>query len=215
MKLARISNLLTWLVAGLLVSACVSVWLAFELNGRYRAEVEQLHRAGDAINHLQLLAHQRSMAVRSYVSTTEEFYYRDYQALRESANDFDQVVQSFVIQRMPESYVMQLLAARDKSTQMGEYELQAFALARAGDWKQAIEKVFGQEYQQASLAVQAPLQAIEQALHEQGRAQVNQVERNARTAMYVAVLLTLGGCCWWLWRYAASTTAGSSSRWSR
>lgn len=193
MKLARISNLLTWLVAGLLVSACVSVWLAFELNGRYRAEVEQLHRAGDAINHLQLLAHQRSMAVRSYVSTTEEFYYRDYQALRESANDFDQVVQSFVIQRMPESYVMQVLAARDKSTQMGEYELQAFALARAGDWKQAIEKVFGQEYQQASLAVQAPLQAIEQALHEQGRAQVNQVERNARTAMYVAVLLTLGG----------------------
>lgn len=73
MKLARISNLLTWLVAGLLVSACVSVWLAFELNGRYCAEVEQLHRAGDAINHLQLLAHQRSMAVRSYVSTTEEF----------------------------------------------------------------------------------------------------------------------------------------------
>ena len=193
MKLARISNLLTWLVVGLLVSACASVWLAFELNGRYRTEVDQLHRAGDAINHLQLLSHQRSMAVRSYVSTTEETYYRNYQALRASANDFDKVVQGFVIQRMPESQVMQVLEARDKSALMAEYELQAFALAREGDWKQAIERVFGQEYQQVSLAALEPLRSIEQALHERGQVQVNQVERYARIAMYFAVLLTLGG----------------------
>ncbi|WP_139332605.1 response regulator [Aquipseudomonas alcaligenes] len=185
--------MLTWLVVGLLVSACASVWLAFELNGRYRTEVDQLHRAGDAINHLQLLSHQRSMAVRSYVSTTEEAYYRNYQALRASANDFDKVVQGFVIQRMPESQVMQVLEARDKSALMAEYELQAFALAREGDWKPAIERVFGQDYQQASLAALEPLRSIEQALHERGRVQVNQVERQARIAMYFAVLLTLGG----------------------
>ena len=66
MKLARISNLLTWLVVGLLVCACASVWLAFQLNGRFRTEVDQLHRAGDAINHLQLLSHQRSTARHGY-----------------------------------------------------------------------------------------------------------------------------------------------------
>ena len=32
MKLARFSNLLTWLVVGLLATACGSVWLAFTLN---------------------------------------------------------------------------------------------------------------------------------------------------------------------------------------
>ena len=78
MKLARFSNLLTWLVVGLLATACGSVWLAFTLNEEHRAEMKHLHQASDTISRLQLGSHALTLAVRNYVTTTDELYYQAY-----------------------------------------------------------------------------------------------------------------------------------------
>ncbi|TXI99875.1 MAG: response regulator [Aquabacterium sp.] len=193
MRLAKTSNLLTWLVVGLLACACASVWLAIELNHKYRSDVDQLHEASDAVYHLQMLTHQRSMAVRSYVTTTDEQYYRAYQAMQGSSGAFDKVLHGFIGQRMSSDNLMLLLSARDRIAELGEFEQEAFTLARAGDWNQAVQRVFGEDYQRTSREALTPLLQLEGYLHEHGQTQTERLEQHARQAMYMALLLTLAG----------------------
>ncbi|HRL94785.1 MAG TPA: response regulator [Pseudomonas sp.] len=191
MKLARFSNLLTWLVVGLLATACASVWLAFTLNEEHRAEMKHLHQASDTISRLQLGSHALTLAVRNYVTTTDELYYQAYLDEKNSDRSYDKALEQFLAQQLSSKDVALLLESKKQSLQLEQLQMQAFATARKGDWAQAIELAFGAPYQQTMLAIIEPLEKLEKKLHQEGQARIEVLQQQLGRASVLAISLML------------------------
>ncbi len=191
MKLARFSNLLTWLVVGLLATACGSVWLAFTLNEEHRAEMKYLHQASDTISRLQLGSHALTLAVRNYVTTTDELYYQAYLNEKNSDRSYDKALEQFLAQQLSSKDVALLLESKKQSLQLEQLQMQAFATARKGDWAQAVELAFGASYQQTMLAIIDPLEKLEKKLHQEGQARIEVLQQQLGRASVLAISLML------------------------
>jgi PAS domain S-box-containing protein len=190
-RLAKFSNLLTWLVVSLLMAACASVWLAFTLSQDYRAEMTRLHQASETINSLQLGSHALTLAVRNYVTTTDELYYQAYLDEKNSDRTYDKALEQFLSQQLTSTDVALLLESQNQSQRLEQLQMQAFATARAGDWPQAVELVFGAPYQQTMLAIIEPLEKLDKKLHREGLARIESLQQQLTRATISAVALML------------------------
>lgn len=191
-KLAKFSNLINWVLVGFLLLASVSVALTFNLAKQHRTEMIHLHEASDAANQLQILSYELTRAVRSFVTTTEEEYQQRYLALKEQSRAGEQGLQSFLNQPLSSGQLELLMDARLQAARLDEMHLKAFALAREGRWPEAVELVFGMQYQVAIKRELTPLQELEATVHGQARARIAELDQQiAEATAFSTTLLVI------------------------
>lgn len=192
MKLVKLSNLINWVLAVFLLLTTTGVILTFNLSKQQQDELNRLHEASDAAQHLQISTYALTDAVRSFAITTDEQFQRDYFALRDDQQNDDRSLQNFPSHLLNSREIELLMEARLQASRLNEIHLRAFALAHEGRKAEAVELVFGMQYQNTVKREIGPLQDLETSLHRQASARIDKLDRQiAYASVFAGLMLVL------------------------
>ena len=191
MKLGNFSNRITYLVVGLLCLACISVLLTAQLAIERRDTVRARHQASDALHHLQLGAQVLTLAAGNFVVGGDPRFQREFIAERDQVRSREMAVEQFLALGLGERYNALMREAMRRADDLLALQLGALAFANTGDRQQAIELLFGAEYEPVRAAVSEPLQQLDARVHQHYQARIEVLDRQVNQAMISAQVLML------------------------
>lgn len=198
-RLQRSGNLLTLSVIALLILACISVGLALVFNREHREMSQQFHEVQTTLSKLQAASHALTQAVHSYAVTNNENYYQNYLYEKTIARSADQALQELASQHLNATEGSLLLVIKQQTREVERLEMEALLQAREGQWDDAVQLLFGSQYQQAVNALIDGLQELQTAVHDRTEMRVLLLEQRARIAGAASLLVVLVSLLLVLW----------------
>ena len=190
-RLQRSGNLLTVLVILLLALACISVGLALVFNREHRDTSQQMHDVLDSLSQLQAATHALTQSVHSYVVTNDENYYQNYLYEKTVSRRAELALQEFVGHSLSAGEMNLLLIIKQQAQQAEHLEMEALLQAREGRWEDAVQLLFGAEYQSVSAAAIGALQELQAAVRDRTEQRVSVLEYRSQVAGTLALVLVL------------------------
>ena len=192
MKLEKVANRWTWLLVGLLVAACASVWLAFTLAKERRMELVRLHEASDALNHARVTTYALSQHAKRYLSTTDVQHLQAYWNARSAAHVPGEMLQARMGDVISAADRELIQASAERTEELERLQLAAIAAARESRWGHGEQILTSVLYLNALEGVLEPLDAVEDSLHRRGDARIQALDARVNLTTVLAMVVLLG-----------------------
>lgn len=189
--LQRSGNLLTVLVILLLALACISVGLALVFNREHRDTSQQMHDVLNSLSELQAATHALTQAVHSYVVTNGENYYQNYLYEKNISRRAESALQEFIGHSLSSGEMNLLLIIKQQAQEAEHIEMEALLQAREGRWGDAVQLLFGADYQNASATTVGALQELQASVRNRVEQRVGVLENRSQVAGVSALVLVL------------------------
>ena len=191
MQLQKSGNFLTALVIVLLMLACISVGLALMFNREHRSALQQMHDIQDSLSQLQAATHALTQSVHSYAVTNNDRYYDQYLYEKTIARRADTALDGFTAHSLIPGEVTLLLKIKQQSLLLEHLEMDALLQAREGRWEQAVQLLFGKDYQTAVGTTIGALQELQLSVRQRTDVRVGELDQQSRWAGILAMVLVV------------------------
>ncbi len=191
MKLGDFSNRISYLVVALLCVACASVLLTAQLAAERRDTLRDRHLASEALHDLQIGAQALTIAAGNFVVGGDPRFHREFIRERDQVRSRERAVEQFLALGLHGDYNALVLEAMRRADDLLALQLGALAFANAGERQQAIELLFGAEYAPVRAAVSAPLERLDERVHQYYQARIEALDRQVNQAMIASLVLML------------------------
>lgn len=191
MKLGVFSNRISYLVVVLLGLACVSVLLANQLAAERRDTVGARQQASDALHHLHLSSQLLTLAAGNFVVGGNPHYLQQFIAERDHIRSREQAVEQFRALGLGGRYDALMLEAMRRADDLLALQLGALAFVNAGEREQAIELLFGVEYEPLRASVDTPLELLDDQVNQYYLARIELLDRQVNRSIAASLALML------------------------
>ncbi len=186
MKLAHLGKMLLSILALLLLLTCLFVMATFFLNQQYQQHLQQLHQQSDAISQLQLNRSQLLESARSWLSSGDERFLKQYQQVKsQQPTQWPSGLTESLTESLPG-----VLDIQQRLQQLQLHEQQTLALPTTAV-EQAKQQLFDPNYQQLNQQLNQRLSQLANSIRQEKQHRLDTLATLLNIASYGAAALLL------------------------